>query len=135
MATATKTDKAIYWIATGYMLFLMMVSVVNYHLVHERMAGAFLSFGYPTYLVYPLAYLKLIGVIVIITNRYNNLKDWVYATYYINMILAFVAHFVAQNFFWHAALGLICVPISYIYSNKVRGRPSRDLFDFWPKAV
>ena len=63
MATATKTDKAIYWIATGYMLFLMMVSVVNYHLFHERMAGAFSSFGYPTYLVYPLAYLKLIGVI------------------------------------------------------------------------
>ena len=33
------------------------------------------------------------------------------------MILAFVVHVVAQNFYWHAVLGLICVPISYIYSN------------------
>ncbi len=133
--TATKTEKAVYWVATGYMLLLMTWSVVSYHVFNDRMAGAFASFGYPTYLAYPLAYLKLIGVIVIIANRYNNLKDWVYATYYINMILAFLAHVVAQNFYWHAVLGLICVPISYIYSNRVRGRPSRDLFDFWPKAA
>ena len=31
MATATKTDKAIYWIATGYMLFLMMVSLAFFY--------------------------------------------------------------------------------------------------------
>ena len=132
---ATRTEKVVYWIATGYMLLLMMWSVVSYHIFHDGMASFFVAFGYPAYLVYPLAYLKLIGVVVLITNRYRNLKDWVYATYYINMALAFVAHVVAENFFWHAALGLVCVPISYIYSNKVRGRPSRDLFDFWPATA
>jgi hypothetical protein len=131
---ATKGEKTIYWVATGYMLLLMMWSAVTYHIFHDGMASFFVAFGYPAYLVYPLAYLKVIGVIVIITNRYNNLKDWVYATYYINMILAFVAHVVAQNFYWHAVLGLVCVPLSYIYSNKVRGRPPRNLFDFWPTA-
>lgn len=132
---ATKSEKVLYWSATAYMLLLMMMSVVSYHLNHDRMAMMFVAFGYPAYLVYPLAYLKLIGIIVVITNRYNNLKDWVYATYYINMILAFVVHVVAENFYWHAVLGLICVPISYIYSNKVRGRPSRNLFDFWPAVT
>ena len=132
---ATKSEKIIYWVATGYMLLLMMMSVVSYHINHDGMATMFVAFGYPAYLVYPLAYLKLIGVIVVITNRYNNLKDWVYATYYINMILAFVVHVVAQNFYWHAVLGLICVPISYIYSNKVRGRPSKNLLDFWPNTA
>ncbi len=129
---ATKSEKVLYWSATGYMLLLMMMSVVSYHINHDGMAMMFVAFGYPAYLVYPLAYLKLIGIIVVITNRYNNLKEWVYATYYINMILAFVVHVVAENFYWHAVLGLICVPISYIYSNKVRGRPSRNLFDLWP---
>ncbi len=132
---ATKSEKVLYWSATGYMLLLMMMSVVSYHINHDGMAMMFVAFGYPAYLVYPLAYLKLIGVIVVITNRYNNLKEWVYATYYINMILAFVVHVVAENFYWHAVLGLICVPISYIYSNKVRGRPSRNLFDFWPAVT
>ncbi len=130
--TASKGEKTVYWIATGYILFLMMWSAVAYHVFNDRMASTFTSFGYPAYLVYPLAYLKIVGVIVIITNRYNNLKDWVYATYYINMILAFLAHVVAENFYWHAVVGLICVPLSYIYSNKVRGRPSKNLFDFWP---
>ncbi len=132
---ATKSEKVLYWSATGYMLLLMMMSVVSYHINHDGMAMMFVAFGYPAYLVYPLAYLKLIGVIVVITNRYNNLKEWVYATYYINMILAFVVHVVAENFYWHAALGLICVPISYIYSNKVRGRPSRNLFDLSPTVA
>lgn len=132
---ATKSEKVLYWSATGYILLLMMMSVVSYHLSHDRMAMMFVAFGYPAYLVYPLAYLKLIGIIVVITNRYNNLKEWVYATYYINMILAFVVHVVAENFYWHAVLGLICVPISYIYSNKVRGRPPRNLFDFWPAVT
>jgi len=132
---ATKSEKVLYWSATGYMLLLMMMSVVSYHINHDGMAMMFVAFGYPAYLVYPLAYLKLIGIIVVITNRYNNLKDWVYATYYINMILAFVVHVVAENFYWHAVLGLICVPISYIYSNKVRGRPPRNLFELWPAVT
>lgn len=132
---ATKSEKVLYWSATGYMLLLMMMSVVSYHINHDGMAMMFVAFGYPAYLVYPLAYLKLIGIIVVITNRYNNLKELVYATYYINMILAFVVHVVAENFYWHAVLGLICVPISYIYSNKVRGRPPRNLFDFWPAVT
>lgn len=132
---ATKSEKVLYWSATGYMLLLIMMSVVSYHINHDGMAMMFVAFGYPAYLVYPLAYLKLIGIIVVITNRYNNFKEWVYATYYINMILAFVVHVVAENFYWHAVLGLLCVPISYIYSNKVRGRPPRNLFDFWPAVT
>ena len=110
---ATRTEKVTYWIATGYVLFAMGWSVVMYHVMPDGAAGFFERFGYPTYLVYPLAYLKLIAIIVIVTNRYNNLKEMVYGAYYINMIMA------------------TTIPVSYIYSNKVRGRPQRDLPDFW----
>ena len=127
MPQANRAQKIMYWAATAYMLLLMMWSVVTYHLMHDLIVGFFSNFGYPAYLVYPLAYLKLIGAIVIVTNRYANLKEWVYASYYINMILALVAHVVAQNFFWHAALGLVLVPVSYIFSNRVRGRPRKNL--------
>jgi len=124
---ATKTQKVIYWIATGYMLFAMLWSFVTYQLLYDTINGLFNEYNYPTYLIYPLAYLKLVGALVIITNRYADLKEWVYATYYINMILAFIAHFVAQDMIWHAVLGLILVPVSYLYSNKVRGLPPRKL--------
>ena len=51
-----------------------------------------------------------------------------YGAYYLNMILAFVVHILGDGFWYHAALGLIAVPVSYIYSNQVRGRPPKDSF-------
>jgi len=108
----------------------MLWSFVTYHVLNETITDFFISYNYPTYLIYPLAYLKLVGAIVIITNLYADLKEWVYATYYINMILAFVAHYVAQDMFWHAVLGLILVPVSYLLSNRVRGYPSKKLITY-----
>lgn len=130
---ATKLEKTLYWVSTGIVIFLMMWAVIGYHIFHENMAGFFIKFGYPTYLIYPLAYLKLAGVIVILTNSHNNLKEWVYGAYYINMLLATVAHHSVGDTPIHAYVGLIVVPVSYIYSNKVRGRPKKNLFDYWPE--
>ena len=109
------------------MLALMGWSVIMYHLWHEMAAGFFSDLGYPTYVVYPLAYLKLIAMIVIITNRYNNLKEIAYGAYYINMVMATAAHLMAGHTPWHAYVGLVVVPVSYYLSNIVRGRPTKDL--------
>ena len=60
---ATKTQKVIYWIATGYMLFAMLWSFVTYQLLNDTINGLFNEYNYPTYLIYPLAYLKLVGAL------------------------------------------------------------------------
>jgi hypothetical protein len=44
------------------------------------------------------------------------------------MLLAFAAHLTHDGFIWHDLVGLVVVPVSYIYSNRVRGRPGKDLF-------
>ena len=88
MRNATRTDKVIYWISTGYVILLMMWSFVMYHIRHEFASAFFEMLGYPTYVVYPLAWLKLTAVIVILTNRYSDLKEWVYAAYFFNVLLA-----------------------------------------------
>lgn len=126
--TASIIEKIIYWAATGLMFGIMLISIIGYHINHETMAGFFEAFGYPTYIVYPLAYLKLIALIVILTNRYRNLKDIAYGAYYINMIAATYAHIIAGDNPVHAYVGLVVVPVSYILSNRVRGIPKRDLF-------
>ncbi len=120
--------KVIYWTATGIILFLLSWSFVFYHLLHDRAAGFFEAFGYPTYLVYPLAYLKLVAILVIVTHRYNDLRDMVYAAYFVNMIIALVGHIVYGDFFGHAILGAIALVVSYLLGNRVRGRPSKDFF-------
>ena len=124
----TRTEKIVYWVTTGYMLLLMLWAFATYHVINDMVTAGFERAGYPGYIVYPLAYLKLVAVVVIVMNRYNNLKEMVYGAYFINMMLAFIVHVVGDGFWYHAALGLIAVPVSYIYSNRVRGRPHRDLF-------
>lgn len=120
--------KIIYWIATLLMFALMLWAIVNYHLQYEVMSGFFEKFGYPTYIVYPLAYLKLAALLAIATNRYRNLKDIAYGAYFINMVAATYAHLSAGDNPVHAYVGLVVIPISYILSNKVRGEPKRDAF-------
>ncbi len=117
-----------YWVATLLMFALMLLAIVNYHLHYEDMSAFFTKFGYPTYIVYPLAYLKLGALLAIATNLYRNLKDIAYGAYFINMVAATYAHLSAGDNPVHAYVGLVVISISYILSNKVRGEPKLDAF-------
>ncbi len=125
---ASLSIKILYWVATLLMFALMLLAIVNYHLQYEAMSGFFAKFGYPTYIVYPLAYLKLGALLAIASNLYRNLKDIAYGAYFINMIAATYAYLDAGDNPVHAYVGLAVIPISYILSNKVRGEPKRDAF-------
>ena len=127
-STPTISDKIIYWTATGLMLFLMLAAIVGYPLRWDTIGAEFQEMGFPNYIPYPLWAIKVIGVVVIVTNKYDNLKNWVYATYFMNMSLALSAHWSNDTFFEHAVAGMIAIVVSYIYSNRVRGRPAEDIF-------
>lgn len=124
----SKTVTISYWIATGIVLFLLGWSFISYHWLYETATRYFAAFGYPTYLVYPLAYLKLLAAVIIVTHRFNDLRDMVYAAYFINIMLALVSHLVYGDFYLHALVGAIAVVVSYLLGNRVRGRPSADFF-------
>ncbi len=127
----TKFKKITYWGATGIILFLLTWAAGSYHFIHDTQAGFFEAFGYPRYLVYPLAWLKIIAIFVIVSHRYSDLRDMVYAAYFLNMILALVGHIVYGDFYGHALVGLFLLPISYLLGNQVRGRPTRNFFGRW----
>lgn len=126
-----KFKKLAYWGSTGVILFLLAWAAGSYHFIHDTQAAYFAAFGYPTYLIYPLAWLKVIAVLVIVSHRYNDLRDMVYAAYFLNMILALVGHIVYGDFFAHALVGLILMPVSYLLGNQVRGKPSKNFFGRW----
>jgi len=119
-------QKIVYWLTTAVMFYFMLFAIVNYHTKHEVMAGFFKAFGYPTYIVYPLAYLKLTALIVIATNYFNNLKEIAYGGYFLNTCLALVAHLKAGHEPTHVYILIPCIIISYVLSNKVRGRPKKN---------
>ena len=48
--------------------------------------------NYPTYLVYPLAIAKVLGVVAVLSNVSKFLKEWAYAGFFFDAVLATTAH-------------------------------------------
>ena len=81
-----------YYVALGLFTALMLFSIFNYVANHDTMAGAFTSLGFPPYLIYPLAIAKLLGLVAIWTKQSLVLKEWAYAGFVFNTLLASSAH-------------------------------------------
>ncbi len=116
-----KLKKIAFWLSTGLFTALMFFSVYNYFFNHEAIAGIFESMGYPTYIVYPLAIAKLLGLVAIWGNFSKWLKEWAYAGFFFNAILAFFAHYmISDGQQMGAVLALIFVLTSYFTGKDVR---------------
>ena len=82
--------------------------------------GIFKSLGYPTYIIYPLAFAKIVGVLAILTKKSTSLKELAYAGFFFDFILAFSAHINANDGGHLTALvAMILLVVSYIYDKKV----------------
>lgn len=113
--------KIIYWVATGLMCLLMLVSASFYVFGHEQVVPIFLSLGYPAYIIYPLAIAKILGVIAIITGRSRFLKEWAYAGFFFDFVLAASAHLNAGDGGYLTALvALVLLGVSrFTWDDKV----------------
>ncbi|MFY0603378.1 MAG: DoxX family protein [Flavobacteriaceae bacterium] len=87
-----KTNKIIFYIATILFTGIMLFSISMYLTQTEMIREAFKGMGYPTYLVYPLAIAKILGLIVLWYPKFKTLKEWAYAGFFFNVVLAFFAH-------------------------------------------
>ncbi|MDQ2180033.1 DoxX family protein [Marinifilum sp. D714] len=117
-----KRNKIIYWIATGLLTALMLMSASMYFMNYEMVSATFLKLGFPTFVIYPLAIAKLLGLIAILSKQSKLLKEWAYAGFFFDFVLAFFAHIIAQDGeFAPALVAIILLVISRIYDGKVFG--------------
>ena len=94
----------------------MLFSVSMYFFKHDTIKQAFISFGYPTYIIYPYAIAKLLGLIALWIPGYKTLKEWAYAGFFYAFILAFFAHLMIGDGEQSGALmAFILLIISYIF--------------------
>lgn len=120
-----KTARIVYWIATGLLSLILLASAGMYIFNHDEMAKNFNALGYPGYLVYPLAIAKILGVIAILTKRSKTLKEWAYAGFFFNFILAASAHIVTGIPSPAGAIAaLVLLGVSYALDRKIYGRVS-----------
>ena len=92
-----KTKKIIYWISTGLMCAIFLFSASMYFMKTEMVQGFFEMLHYPTYLVYPLAIAKILGIVAVLSNKSKLLKEWAYAGFFFDACLAAVAHLDAKD--------------------------------------
>lgn len=115
-----KRDKIIYFLATGLLTLFMLFSAGMYFFNHEEVAGLFTSFGYPTYIIYPYAIAKLLGLIAIWFVGNKLLKEWAYAGFFFAFVFAFFAHVMTgDGEQMGAVMAMIFLIVSYIYSKKL----------------
>lgn len=108
-----KTINIIYYIGTALLTFIMCFSAFNYFTNYEMIAGFFESFGYPTYLIYPLAVAKVLGLLAVWTNLNGSLKEWAYAGFFFDILLAFLAHLKAGGGYMFVAIAFVGLVLSY----------------------
>ena len=115
-----KTTKIVYWVTTGLFSLLMVMSAMMYFFNYEEVSKTFEGLGYPSYIVYPLAVAKLLGVVAIWTKRSQTLKEWAYAGFFYDTLLASSAHLVVNDGQAGPALvAMVLVLVSYWSEKKV----------------
>lgn len=112
----------IYRIVTGIFSLLMLFSASMYLFQNEVAVKAFTTLGFPTYIIYPLAVLKILGLVAIWSRKSEVLKEWAYAGFVFELMLAISAHLNANDGeFAPALVGMILILTSYVLGKKVYG--------------
>ncbi|PHS53315.1 MAG: hypothetical protein COB01_05070 [Lutibacter sp.] len=114
-------NKYVYWISTISLFSMLILTGIFYMVYYEKLVIYFESYGYPIYLIYPLAIAKIMGSIVILFYKNSLLKKLAYAGFLFNFILAFFAHVMIGEFDPFPTIFMILLLISY-FSEEKTGR-------------
>ena len=115
-----KTTKIIYYISTGLLTLLMLFSAGMYFFNHAEVAGMFTNFGYPTYIIYPYAIAKLLGLVALWFISNKVIKEWAYAGFFFAFILAFFAHvMIGDGDQMGAVVAMVLLIASYVTHKKI----------------
>ena len=120
MNSNNKVSKIIYWVSTGLLSALMLMSAGMYFFNNAMVAETFTNLGFPTYIIYPLAVAKILAVVAILTKKSKILKEWAYAGLFFDFVLAASAHIVANDGeFAPALVAIVLLFVSYTYDRKL----------------
>ena len=90
--------KIAYGIFTVGMCGIFLFSASMYLTNYEMISGYFENkMGFPAWMVYPLAIAKILGVVAIVSGLSRMLKEWAYAGFFFDSIMAFSAHYMAGD--------------------------------------
>lgn len=116
-----KAVRITHYVSTGLLSAMMVLSAAMFIFSYGETAANFKALGYPTYVIYPLAAAKILGAAAIWNNFSRTLREWAYAGFFFNFVLALTAHLNAADGNWPgAAFALVLWAVSYFSGKKAR---------------
>lgn len=85
-------NKKNHLVAKGLLSAMMLMSAGMYIFNNAEISTSFEALGYPTYVIIPLAILKIAGILTLWFSKNKSLTEWAYAGFFFNFVLALSAH-------------------------------------------
>jgi hypothetical protein len=113
------TTQRLYWLATGLFLALFIGSVVLGLADIDESYKEFVHLGFPAWSFIALTVAKVLGLIAIITNRSQILKDFAFAGFLYDLLLALGGHIAHQEIkVWFAVFGLVLWAFAFVMDRR-----------------
>ncbi|WP_106793869.1 DoxX family protein [Aquimarina sp. Aq78] len=114
-----KRDLIIYRVVTGLFSLMLLAGAITYFLQYEMVNKMFISLGVPTEIIYPLAIVKILGILAIWLIKNPIIKTLAYLGFALDLVFAIIAHLNAGD---GRAIGpaipLVLLIISYVFYRK-----------------
>ena len=88
-----KTKRVIYWIVTGIFCLMMLAAGVFEIVAFDESVKMLTQLNYPAHIAYVLPITKILGVAAILSKYSKTLKEWAYAGFFFDFVLAALAHY------------------------------------------
>ncbi|MBZ0216184.1 MAG: DoxX family protein, partial [Fimbriimonadaceae bacterium] len=123
---SNKTVKITYWAATGLVALVYLGGATFYVTAHDMVVGMYEGLlHYPTYIIWPLAILKIVEAALILWRPSTFLSDFAYAAIFWHLLLAASAHMAAGDPGWLVAIvAWAALIVSFLTQNRAREKKS-----------
>ena len=115
-----KTTKIIFWVSTGLLALMFVGGAMGSFFDFENTLKEFTALGFPSFIIYPLAILKVLGAIAILSRLSSVLQYLAYAGIFYDILLAFGAHLsISDGEAFGTLIPLALCIVSFFFARKM----------------
>lgn len=116
-----------YYIFLSLFSLIILRSLYDFFFSYDNVIVEFASLGYPEHLILPLAIAQILGLTILIARKGKWLMDWAYSGFFINLAIAIIAHYHADDGNGaFAVLGLVCLWSTFILGKQLMYRKEKN---------
>ncbi|TGE20553.1 DoxX family protein [Hymenobacter aquaticus] len=124
-----KTTTVLYWVSTGLLAALMLMSGMSNLLSTPESLDAFRHLGYPAYLSPFLGVAKLLGVLALLVPGFPRLREWAYAGFVFDLAGAMYSGLAVGDplsTWLPLTIGFLVIATSYVTNRRRTEAPARS---------